>query len=225
MTDLTIIFLTVNRVPKEWAKLQRSVLEKAIGDTPVISISREPLDFGTNVIQTEPESTSNIWFQLLRGAKLATTPYIAVAEDDTLYPKEHFTFRPPDDTVAYDMNRWVVNTAIREHFYYYWPSIVNTSMIGPRTLVVEALEERYARYPNGTPETHTGEIGRWMQEKRLHVTMRNKVSYYAEKPFVQFKHNYRGSYVGNVRRTRPGPIRETSLPDWGNVEDYIRKFI
>ena len=105
MNDITIIFLTANRVPKEWVKFHRTVLEKAVGENPVISISREPVDFGTNFIQTEPESGSNVFFQLLRGAREAKTPYIAVAEDDTLYPPGHFDLRPQNGAVAYNLNR------------------------------------------------------------------------------------------------------------------------
>jgi hypothetical protein len=226
MDDLTVIFLTVNRVPKKWAEFHRSVLEKAIGDTPVISISKEPLDFGTNIIQTEPESTSNIYFQLLKGAKLATTPFIAVAEDDTLYPAEHFTFRHHrTDAVYYDLSRWVLNIALDKHFYYQWPSLVNTSMIGPRTYIIEALEERFAKYPNGTPDDSTGEIGKWDKEGQLGLTPRSKITYKADKPFIHFKHNYRGRGMGDVNTTKSGLTRETNLPDWGNVEDLISKFI
>jgi HJR/Mrr/RecB family endonuclease len=69
-------------------------LKEAVYNNPVISISREPMDFGTNLIQEETKDKSNIFRQVLRGAKLAQTEYIAIAEDDTLYPPEHFKLRP-----------------------------------------------------------------------------------------------------------------------------------
>src|SRR5437016_5786451 len=97
MKDLTIIFLTASKLPKKWALFQKEKLLEAVPDTPIITISKEPLDWGTNILQTEPYGTSNIWVQLLKGAKTATTKFIAVAEDDVLYPKEHFEFRPPED--------------------------------------------------------------------------------------------------------------------------------
>ena len=226
MNDLTIIFLTVNRVPKEWAKFHRTELEKAIGDSPVISISREPIDFGTNLIQTEKESMSNIWFQLLRGAKLATTKYIAVAEDDTLYPEEHFSLRPPDNTVGYNLSRWVVNIERRKpHYYYYHPRAINASLIGPRDLIIKTLDERYKNHPNGTPERYTGEIGRSGIERLLGVEPVQKTSLYTNIPIIQIKHNYRRPELSDVRGVSPKDNRSYDLPHWGNVENIINKFI
>src|SRR3990167_985746 len=139
MTDLTIIFLTVNKVPYKWAEYHKSVLLEAIGDTPLITISKKPLDWGMNLIQEEEPSVSNIYRQVLRGAKLATTPYIAIAEDDTLYHKEHFTFRPPMDTYGFDGHRWGLFTWGKPT-YYYKDRISNACMIAPRELVISALE-------------------------------------------------------------------------------------
>src|SRR3989344_6555477 len=105
MKDITIIMMTPNRVPKKWAEFHRKVLMEAIGDTPIITISKEPLDWGINLLQTE-YSYANLYKQMLRGAKLATTKFIGIADDDVLYPKEHFQFRPKEDGFYYNFNRW-----------------------------------------------------------------------------------------------------------------------
>ena len=65
-TDLTIIFLTANRVPKQWAAFHKEKLLEAAAGKPIITISREPLDWGTNVLQTEKYGASNIYWQLRR---------------------------------------------------------------------------------------------------------------------------------------------------------------
>src|SRR3989344_4238624 len=106
MDDITIIMMTPNRVPKLWADYHRQVLTKAIGNTPIITISKEPLDWGINLHQAK-YGYPNIYKQMLRGAKLATTKYIAMADDDVLYPEEHFLFRPPTDGFYYNHNRWI----------------------------------------------------------------------------------------------------------------------
>ena len=49
--DLTVIFLTVNRVPDKWAKFHKKVLLEAIGETPIITVSKKSLDWGINLIQ------------------------------------------------------------------------------------------------------------------------------------------------------------------------------
>src|SRR6185369_5393666 len=158
--DLTIIFLTANLVPKNWAQFQKKVLLKAAKGLPIITVSREPLDWGQNILQTEPYGVSNIYFQLLQGAKLAKTPFIGVAEDDTLYPTRHFhKFRPPPDTFAYNHNRLGIYTWGKPTFFWkHNPS--NSVLIAPRQLLIDALEERFAKWPNGTPHELTGELGR-----------------------------------------------------------------
>ena len=225
MNDITIIFLTANRVPKEWVKFHRTVLEKAVGENPVISISREPVDFGTNFIQTEPESGSNVFFQLLRGAREAKTPYIAVAEDDTLYPPGHFDLRPQNGAVAYNLNRWVINLERRRPYYGYAHKTVNASLIAPRELVVQSLEERYTKYPDGTPDKFTGEIGRWEIENGLGVKRVKKVTLESEIPIIQFKHNYRRSGLGNVKKSLRSRIRSYELPYWGKVSELTKHFV
>jgi hypothetical protein len=122
---------------------------------------------GINIIQTEPESSSNIYWQLLKGAKLATTKYIAVAEDDTLYSKEHFAFRPPDNCFAYNLTRWTTYTW-GEPIYSLKNFIkTNAVLIAPRESVIEALEERFAKYPHdmeNIPLGMCGEIGFYEKE-------------------------------------------------------------
>jgi hypothetical protein len=104
---------------------------------------------------------------MLRAAKLATTKYVAVAEDDTLYHETHFTFhRPADDVFAYDQNRMALFTWDTPMFH--WRNRrSNCSLIAPRLLLIEALEERFAAWPDGIPEKIVGELGRGMVERNL----------------------------------------------------------
>jgi len=221
--DITIIFLTVNRVPENWAKYQRSVLEKAIGKAPVISISKKPLDFGINIIQTEPESSSNIYYQILKGCKRAKTPYIGIAEDDTLYEAEHYRFRPPLDSVAYNYSRLTLN--LTQHPLYGWKNrVVNATMIGPRKLIIDSLEERYAKYPDGTPDRYTGEIGRAWVERSLGIIRRKSIRFYTKIPVIQFKHDYRRKELGSVRNMDPGAMRSFDICHWGKASDLVKKF-
>ena len=90
------------------------------------------------------------------------TDYIAVVEDDTLYSKEHFRQRPAPDKIAYNMNHCSLFTCISPHSprpRYSWRNRRgNYSMLSYRKLVIEALEERFAKYPDGTEDRITGEI-------------------------------------------------------------------
>lgn len=227
MGDLTVIFLTCNKMPSRWNAFHREHLLRAVGDRPLITISAEPVDLpGTHLIQEGPFCATNVYRQLLRGAEIATTKYVAVAEDDTLYPRKHFSeFRPPDDAVAYDMSRWSVFSWDGEKAYY---SAIrkhgNFTMIGPRQLVIDAISEREAKWPNGcnTPgrPDYTGEIGRREVEGVLGVTRRKLVEWWCIDPMVNLCHP-RGlspTYIGVPKLNRkPGELKAYDIPHWGKA--------
>ena len=222
--DLTVIFLTVNKVPEKWAEYHRGVLLKAIGDCPLITISKKPINLGTNIIQTEPESATNVYWQMLKGAKMAITPYIAVAEDDTLYCREHFTdFRPPLDTFAYNMTRWGILTWGPPT--YYWKNrLSNATLIAPRELAIEALEERFKKYPIGS-DRGGGELGNEKIEKRWRVTPRKSVVFNTITPIVYFQHRFALDPLERNQTKRMSMIRSYDIPYWGRSEELVKKFI
>lgn len=228
MHDITVIFLTQNKVPEKWAQYHREVLEKAIRGAPIVSVSRKPMDFGTNIIQAEPESAVNIFWQTLRAAKLATTPYIAIAEDDTLYPEEHFySFRPPPDTFAYNHNRWGMLTWSPLHIYYLAHKFTShMTMIAPRELTIEALEERFKKYPlvNGSGENAGGELGKNWREQQLGVTPRKSTIFYSEHPVLFYQHPDALDPLNKTCKKRMTKIRAFDLPYWGHADEMIKKF-
>lgn len=226
MKDLTIIFLTINKVPKKWAKYQLGVLKEAIGDADVISVSKEPMDFGLNIIQDEEPSTANIYWQMLRAAKLAKTPYIAIAEDDVLYCFEHFNyFRPPLDTFAYNAIRWQLHTTDKDPLLYHRQRISNYSLIAPTKLLIETLEERFAKYPYPDPRGGAGEVGKLRTERKLRVTNRKMVEYTTTIGIVSLNHKFAIDDMEARGKKRMGKVRAVEIPFWGRVTDIAKKFI
>lgn len=223
MSDLTVIFLTLNKLPEKWVKYHREILCQAIGDTSLITISRKPLDWGTNLIQ-EGDSYSNIYWQILRGTKVATTPYIAIAEDDTLYPKKHFEYRPPKNAFAYNMTRWGLFTW-GPPTYFWKHRVTNATLIAPRQLTIEALEERFNKYPNGLPEGLVGELGRGKIEQRLGVTERRHIEFWTTDPVLCFNHGLGLDRLQINQRKRMWFVRAFDIPYWGQAEEMVKKFI
>ena len=223
-SDITIIMLTANRVPQKWAQFHKEKLIEAAGSSPIITISREPLDWGINLLQTEEYGISNIYFQLLKGAKAATTDYIGVAEDDTLYPREHFEYRPPMDTLAYNQNKFGLFTWGKPT--YFWKDrIKNSTLIAPRRLVIEALEERFTKYPNGTPPGYTGEMGRANIEDKLGLTRRKSAWFSTEISIISIDHEYGIDRLARTHRKGMGILRAYDIPYWGKAEDLVKKFV
>lgn len=223
-SDITIIMLTANRVPKGWAEFHKQKLLEAAGNCPIITISRKPLDWGINVLQTEPYGISNIYFQLLKGAKMATTEFIAVAEDDTLYPKEHFEYRPPSDTFAYNMNKFGLFTWGTPTYYWY-KRVKNSTLVAPRLLTIEALEERFKKYPSGTSPNYFGELGRSNIEHNLGVTLRKSAWFSTDLSIVSLDHEFGIDNLGKTHRKAMGVPRAYEIPYWGRASDLVKKFI
>lgn len=222
--DLTIIFLTANRLPEKWVRFQKSVLLKAAKELPIITISRKSLDWGINILQAEPYGTSNIYFQLLKGAKVATTPYIGVAEDDILYPLKHFhSFRPPLDTFAYNHNRLGLFTWGKPTYCWkYRPN--NSVLIAPRQLLIDALEERFAKWPNGTPDELTGEVGRGEVEKRLGISRRKMTQFETTISVVKIDHDFGIDSPARLHYKSLGAVRSFDIPHWGKAKDIVKRF-
>lgn len=228
MSDITLMLITSNNVPEEWAKYHWDILVKAAKDNPIMTISRKPM-LGINLLQTDLPSPSNFYRQILRGAKAATTPYVALCEDDTLYDESHFSeFRPPLDNFAYNINRWSLYTWTEPSTYSFRKSWCGCAGIYPRELVIEAMEERFRKYPDEIPIKFFGELGRY--EKPLRVTIRKTVEFYSSLPIIQFNHHYFTLHpntpenVVHIERKRLGWIRAFDIPYWGKAEELVKKF-
>ena len=221
--DITAIFLTNNEVPEKWAEFHKKCLLEALDGAPLITMSRKPMNLGKNVLQDKPKSMSNIYRQLLRGAKMATTDYIAVTEDDTLYSKEHFQQRPKKNCIGYNMNHWHLFTW-GAPMYSWRNRRGNYSMLSYRKLVIEALEERFAKYPNGTPDRITGEIGRPMVERNMGITLRPVEEFETTVSIINFNHSNASDRLQLRQRKSLGEIRANSIPYWGEASELVKHF-
>jgi hypothetical protein len=215
-SDLTILFLTVNKVPNKWTEYHKEILIEASDGANIITISRKPLDWGLNIIQYEEPSVSNIYKQVLRGSKLADTKYIAIAEDDCLYHKDHFKFRPEGDTFAFDGHRWGLLTW-GEPFFYYKDRISNACMIAPRELVISSLEERFDKYP----ENNIGELGK---EKGTTINRHKTTQYWPEVGMVFLSHKNSLDPTEQHKSKKPGSVRAYEIPYWGRAEHIKQRW-
>lgn len=225
-SDLTVIFLTLNNLPPKWEEYHKQVLLEAIGDAELITVSRIPTDMGKgiNLIQTETPSASNVYWQMLRAAKLATTKYIAVAESDSLYCQDHFNFKPPrDDVFYYNLSHWSL-FSWDENMFSWRNRKGNWTMIANREFVIEALEERFAKYPSGTPPESTGELGRWRSDKQLGLKQRKSEDFYTYTPIINLNHEFGLDDRAKRHWKRHGTLRANSIPYWNTPAEILKHF-
>lgn len=219
MQDLTVIFLTLKKLPVGWQAYHKEVLLNAIQGAPLIEISPDG-----DIIQNEPPSPSNVYKQLLRGALAAKTEYIAVAEDDTLYCKDHFEYRPKKGVFAYNQSHWSLFTW-GEPTYSWRDRQGNYSLVAHREDVIEALTERFEKYPNGTPDNQTGEIGRWRTDTQLGLTLRKLEVFRTNTPIINICHQLGLDERASRQRKALGTLRAYDIPYWGKASDIIKKFV
>lgn len=222
LEDLTIIYLTANQLPEYWTSFQRGTLLGAIDKMPLITVSRQKTNFGDiHIPDREPKSHLNMYKQMLKAAKLAKTTYIAAAEDDVLYSRDHFTFmRPPLDTFAYNMSRWSLYTW--DPIYSIKRRTSNCTLIAPRELFIEAWEERLAKFNGNIPPHRVGEVGRPNLDSWLGVTVRKRMDFYSGIPVVHFNHDYGTDSL--ERSKKLGDHRSLEVPYWGRAEDLVEEF-
>ncbi|MFC1612649.1 hypothetical protein ACFL29_02245 [Patescibacteria group bacterium] len=220
MGDLTIIILTPNLVPKQWAEFHKQKLLEATAGSPIVTVSSKPLDWGTNLIQTE-YGYANIYKQMLRAAKIATTPWIAMADDDTLYPKEHFAFRPSCDGYFYNLNRWHIFTW-GPPFYFHKPRPGNGLLICTRELMIGALESRLKASPDLTAGHMCHELGTAGQLFNHDKAKWQK--FYTREPVLSFYHDYSADRACRWHIKRAWPVTAYDIPVWGRAEDMRKEF-
>lgn len=209
MSDLTCVFYTANTVPRQFTDHTMHYLKLAIDDLPFIRVDKDPMT---------PASHFNIYRQALHGAKQAKTRFIAMCEDDVLYTPDHFKYRPKKP-FAYNMNFWNIHTWGEPMFTQKSGGRRNLGqLICEREAFIEAMEERFKKYPNPTEELKDiwGEPSKY--EKQLGVTVQEWEPFYTNPPNIMFSHQTSLSFKGLGERKRLGEIRATEIPYWGSAE-------
>ena len=210
MNDLTLLFITAGERPPKWVEFHEQMLQS--------------LPYPKIVLRDEQKmGYEMIYSRILEGAKKADTPYVAMIEDDVLYPIEHFWFRPDMDTFAYNQHRWAILTW--EGKTYSWRNRKsNCSLIAPRELMIEALEERFAKWPNGIPKEWCGELGRANVDRWLKVTPRKSVEWYSKIGLVQINHDDGTEDRQKRHRKDLGPMKAYDIPRWGRADELVQRW-
>lgn len=227
MKDITAIFLTVNKVPEHWRLFHREHLLKAIKGHYLITVSRKPMPDmpGKNILQDEKICASNVYRQMLRAAKLVETPYLAVVEDDSLYPPDHFNeFRPGENTFGYNMHRWSMYEWHKRPMYSWRDRISNLTLIAPTLLTIKALEERFLKFPDGLPDHQTGELGKNRINTKLGLSEFPVKMWNSTNAVINVNHQYSMDDMEIRKVKRPGPLRAYDIPYWGKAEDILKHF-
>jgi len=104
-----VVYYTDNQIdPQMMLACQRQIL-KGIKEKHIISVSLQPIDFGTNIHLPLERGYLTMFKQILAGLEASTADVIFFCEHDILYHPSHFDFVPPrKDAFYYNLNVWKV---------------------------------------------------------------------------------------------------------------------
>jgi hypothetical protein len=253
--DLSVIYYTSNFLETEnpvFLANTKKQLVKAIGDLPLIVVSLTPVakesfegyeGYYRNIVagrDFEPYRPGrhhlNIYYQIMIGARNATTRYVAMAEDDILYSYDHFhsreipiMFQKHGDIFLFDMNKVSLFTWTKPPMFSFRSKrrVVN-QLIAPTLMLYDAMMERFGRLEyllkHGKSEEwilhYWGDPGRY--ESTLGVKVRKSEEYYSNTPSIVFTHPKAYGYLNHGTRKKLGDIRIIELADWGRAERILK---
>lgn len=218
---LTVIYYTAHFPKERFAENIREQLLQSIGKLPLVSVSHRPLDFGKNICVDMEPSTITVYKQVLVGAKEAGTEYVVLAEDDTLYPPQHFRVKLNPNVFAYNLNKWTLATY--RPVYAMNRRRTNSCLIAPRELLIEAIEERLDKFDSDAKQFKwLGEPGRDFYERKLGITIRQAIEFYTSEPIITFYHPQGLGYSRLGKKKQLGKVRAFDLPYWGRAEEIIK---
>ena len=244
----TILYLTDSSLDPEILDLCQRVLIREAGDTPIISVSQEPIDFGENVcVGKIGRSWKSLYTQMLAGLEKITTDWAVIAEHDVLYTSEHLHHEPDDkDVFWYNANCWLVVGPGGNHpelygMYSYWPKRYALSqLIAPRQLLHDSTTEilglidaglkleRGMRW-YGEPGVVEGKLKRAAiaacsgRPTQLQQYLRDYVTRYGNKVFKTRLPNVDIRHGSNFTGPKRGKKRRYEIPYWGRFDELLKE--
>lgn len=209
---VTVIYYTANQENEAFEKRVQDKLLESIGDLPLISVSRKPMDFGKNICVGEQiRSDSTALRQLLIGLQEAKTEFCIAAESDCLYPPDYFNFIPPTkDNVYRYTNVWILHNWIgpRNKGMFWRKRYSEGAQMCGREFWIKKLE--YAlKDANGFDGSLVP----------LVFDTKDKYSWTSENPMVSVKTSEGlRKYTATIKGEEP----KAELPYWGKAEDLIK---
>ena len=136
-----VVYYTDNQLDQNVMKLCLAQLKDCLksmnGEMEnVVSVSRQPIDLGRNVVMDIPRCSESIFKQILKGLKHCKAEVIYLCEHDILYRPSHFWFTPPrKDRLYYNQNFWYVD--LRSGHCLYHHSRNPSFLVAYRDLLVD----------------------------------------------------------------------------------------
>jgi len=244
--ETTIIYLTDNKLEDRIFKACKHHLLVATEGKRLLTVSQKPLDFGENICVGDIGSSGlSIELQIKAGLEETKTKFIAIAEHDCVYSKEHFDWIPPDEKYFYyNGNQRFLQYESPGHpewnglFSLRKERLVQSQLIVGRDIMLEATEQKIdilsdPKVKNAWPgNARLGEPGIYdvlrvyKIFKRRHLLnvwekVKKYTGMYTAKKFSTIIPNIDIRHGGNLTGAMRGYRRCWNLEHWGTMEDIL----
>jgi hypothetical protein len=215
MKDVTAIYYTSNREKEEFEAKIRKKLLGVIGNTPLISVSQKPIDFGENIcVGDVGTSDHNIYRQIQIACQKAKTKFVCTTEADCLYPpKGYFDYNPPVGSAAYHyMNVWILLSDQIGELYY--PRFYKGYPVFRKKAFSLCALFTNRKYLLSRIERSIGKRPQWSGKKPRPIFHRYKgwTPFTSKLPVINIK-----TKEGMRRFTGTEEIEKKILPHWGSA--------
>ena len=208
----TIVYYTDHHIDADLMRACQKNLLKVAGPIPIISVSQQPMNFGTNInVGEKPRSNRSIYEQILAGVTAAEPgSVIYLCEHDVAYSPSHFAHVPEvKGRIEYNQNR------------YYWAPGQNEYLIAkgkwPLSQLVAYREYLLKQVRKALEqEAPTSELYRGARTHR----------YESERPNVDIRHGKNFSQNGQWKRDYYRGVSELTVRNighWGSPGHMLKK--
>jgi hypothetical protein len=227
-TGLTkgLVYYTDNLLEPNLAKKVQEQLKVCCNGHKLVSVSREPIQFGENIVLQEPRSTLTMFKQILAGLEKIDTDIVFLVEHDVIYHPSHFDFVPPrKDVFYYDQNIWKMDYKTGHSLFYY--AMQTLALCAYRDLLIEHYRKRVAIVEKNGYSNRIGyEPGTHNRPERIDDYKYDV--YFAKEPSIDIRHSsnlspsrWRQDQFRNKRNLRGWTEAET-VPYWGTIDNIFK---
>lgn len=210
-TPVYALYYTDSRLDESLANAVRKQIERVCGTIKIVSVSKNPLRFGQNIVCKDLEHSYESMYKEIKDG-LDVIPDGAIVyllEHDVFYHPSHFTKIPENDTHAFfNTNRWYWCTNNTSYYKARGKAALSQG-VAYKKIWVDHVEKRLEAWKNDP-------------NNKLKIRFMN---FESERPNIDVRHGYnlteRGKYKKEHERNET--LNVTDLPGWGTVHHMLKK--
>jgi len=217
MVEKSIVYYTGNGDYPNLEEAVRDTISRHSKGMPIVSVSHQPLKFGTNIcVGALEQSPEHVFMQLRLGAQATTSKYVYVCEADTLYPEKFFQFKPlRSDTYYYPKNGYIT---WRDRRFYWGKRLRELTGIVARDHLLRILDTIQEKWRSTQQTVECGHDSHLRIDKI--VAKAGKVEHVDLGAVVTLKTN-RGMHMSSPYNRGD---KHKHLQEWGSASDMWKRY-